>query len=40
MGPLPGWLREGLELEPEPLQPTANALEPGEPPVLDESDPP
>ena len=39
-GALPGWLREGMELEPEPLQPRADTLEPGEPRVLDESDPP
>ncbi len=35
-GALPGWLREGIELEPAPPAPTADEHEPGEPVVIDE----
>ncbi len=44
-GALPGWLREGIELEPEPPKPPKPANEPGEPVIIrdpprDPSDPP
>jgi hypothetical protein len=35
-GALPGWLREGIELEPAPPAPPARVHEPGEPVVIDE----
>ncbi|KAB2967460.1 MAG: hypothetical protein F9K18_04275 [Thermoanaerobaculia bacterium] len=38
-GALPGWLREGVELEPEPVLPRTEGVEPGEPVVLGQ-DPP
>jgi hypothetical protein len=40
-GALPGWLREGSDLEPEPAGPEADGAEPREPEVLAEppSDP-
>jgi hypothetical protein len=38
-GVLPGWLREGVELEPEPVLPRADGVEPGEPVVVGQ-DPP
>lgn len=41
-GALPGWLREGLELEPQALKAAPETVDPGEPKVLDEGrgDPP
>lgn len=39
-GALPGWLREGVELEPEPVLPQVEGAEPGEPVVLGEDPPP
>lgn len=38
-GVLPGWLREGVELEPTPAPPAAKSPEPGEPVVVQESPP-
>jgi hypothetical protein len=35
-GALPGWLRDGIELEPAPPAPPAQEHEPGEPVVIDE----
>ena len=34
-GALPGWLREGIELEPEPPEPQPEGLEPGEPKIVE-----
>jgi hypothetical protein len=39
-GALPGWLREGVELEPEPVLPRVEDAEPGEPVILGEDPPP
>jgi uncharacterized membrane protein len=41
-GALPGWLREGIELEPEPRAPDGDlpALEPQEPTVMEPGEPP
>ena len=39
-GALPGWLREGVELEPEPVLPRVEDAEPGEPVVLGQDPPP
>lgn len=39
-GALPGWLREGIELEPAPPPPPKPPAEPGEPVILDETPPP
>jgi len=39
-GALPGWLREGTELEPEPVVPTVDNSEPGEPVVTGQEPPP
>jgi hypothetical protein len=39
-GALPGWLREGMELEPSPPPAVATELEPGEPQIVGEGDPP
>jgi hypothetical protein len=35
-GALPGWLREGIELEPEAKPPVPDSAEPGEPVVVDQ----
>lgn len=37
-GALPGWLREGVELEPAPLEPVQDSYEPGEPTIVEPSD--
>jgi hypothetical protein len=34
-GALPGWLREGVELEPEPAEPEPDGHEPGEPKIVE-----
>ena len=34
-GALPGWLREGIELEPEPFEPQGSTHEPGEPRIVE-----
>jgi hypothetical protein len=34
-GALPGWLREGVELEPVPLEPEPDSYEPGEPVIVE-----
>ena len=34
-GALPGWLREGIELEPAPRQPEPDGHEPGEPTIVE-----
>lgn len=34
-GALPGWLREGIELEPAPPEPEPDAYEPGEPTIFE-----
>ncbi len=39
-GALPGWLREGIEIEPEPPAEAADSADPQEPRVLDEEPPP
>jgi hypothetical protein len=39
-GALPGWLREGAELEPKPVLPTVDENEPGEPVVVGQEPPP
>ncbi len=36
-GVLPGWLREGIELEPEPPPPAPDSSDPREPVVIDQS---
>lgn len=38
-GALPGWLREGVDLEPTPISPEPEGAEPREPPVADEAPP-
>lgn len=37
-GALPGWLREGIELEPEPAEPPSDEHQPGEPQILETDD--
>ena len=39
-GALPGWLREGSDLEPQPRPAAPSTVEPGEPKVVGEGDPP
>jgi hypothetical protein len=39
-GALPGWLREGVDLEPTPVLPKTETVEPGEPVVLGSEQPP
>jgi hypothetical protein len=34
-GALPGWLREGIELEPAPPEPESETHEPGEPKIFE-----
>jgi len=37
-GALPGWLREGIDLEPSPVEPERDTHEPGEPQIVDPID--